>query len=142
MQIVTLRLDLAAGQGVPPRTGVLTGLFRDGQRDTVLLSEDQVQRVAMTVTMAARQGVMPTYEQLEGAEGYSRAQEFLGRREGLGHADLENWRGYVASDARPFFHGGGVVFPAARASGKLFLAVFDPFSAHGFVHAASACFDE
>lgn len=141
MDVMTLLLDLAQGVGVPPRMAALTCMFRDGTQNTVLLTEEQLQPVALTVAAASRRGVMPTYEQLEGPTSRTRASEFLGSRERLRHPDLERWQGYVASDIRPFFHGGGVVLPAARADGTLFIGVFDPFSAHGVVHAAAATFE-
>ncbi len=141
MEVVTLLMDLVGGKDAPTRMAALTCLFRDGHQNTALFTEDQLQRVAVTVVGATKSGAIASFERLATPLVAQRSDEFLRSRESLRHPSLERWDGYVASDVRPFFHGGGIVFPAARRDGTLFIAVFDPFSAHALLDCVSDTFE-
>lgn len=139
MHVLTFKEDAAVLPGGTARCALLTVEFTNRTTDSVILNEDQAQRAAMTVTMASRPGELASLNSLEHRGGPARAKEFLARRTLLS-ALTDDGLGRVASDVRPIIHGGGLLLPAAKALGTLFLAFFDPFSAHGLVTAVDDCF--
>lgn len=140
MEVLSFLMDVVQ---VPERRNLalLTIGFRDGTTDSALLTEEQVQKVAMTTLTAVKNCQLESLESLRGRGGDERAREFLDHRRLL-LPDHPSSLEILTTDSRPYIHGGALVLPACKASGKLFLAVFDPFSADAFVVAADDCFGQ
>lgn len=141
MEVLSFRMDLAhVKDGVRP-LALLTVSFREGSNDVMLLTEDQVQQITYVVMRAVESGQVASLESLHDRGGQQRGREFLDCRKMLlppDNASLD----IIATDIRPYSHGGAVVVPACKASGRLFLSIFDPFSADALVVAADDCFHE
>ncbi len=138
MEVATLIIDVAVDGKRPPLV-LFTVAFRDGTRDSVAMTEDDAQTVALNVIQGVRTGQVLSRPKLNTPEGKARYQELLALRVGL-QSLADNPKGLMATDVRAFCHGGGVVVAAAKDSGALFLAVMDPVASDAFLAAMDDSF--
>lgn len=138
MIVLSFRMDVVVMDDGVSRLFLLTTLFENKTTEQILLSEDQLHTLAMTMTMAVQSGAVAPLASLEHRGGPVRATEFLGARETLG-LTFQNPTDIEIQDLRSFAHGGGIVVAAATSLCRLFIAVFDPFSTEAFVVSADDC---
>lgn len=138
MEVLAFTIDHQQFPNMPPMWLLNVG-FRDGSRDKVLLREDVLRDFALRIADFQRAGLLPDLNTLNASRGQAaRAEEFdTARRDLVGHQISGSAEDLIASQSRVFVQGGALTLAAATFSGRLFLAVFDPVSAHAILVAYS-----